>query len=263
MKRYWAMVLLILAMVFALTACNDIPAQNGEGDPTGGEDDTAGAIYYGKIVALDGDTMMLVATGESANSADVCRNSLSGLTITDNDGNAMGTTELSPGMLVEVAFSGQIMETYPAQLDNPTTVKVVGQEADLVGFYLGVLNDLYEVDPGLNSDISILGFDLSEVENLSAAEKSALVWLMGEEKGLETVTGTFDELAENGYIDKENLYFANGILLSIDTGDISENSFKFDAEKWRGGLGAYFFTDCTATNNNGTWSYSVGAEAIS
>ena len=95
--------------MFALTACNDTPAQNGEGDPTGGEDDTAGAIYYGKIVALDGDTMMLVAAGESANSADVCRNSLSGLTITDNDGNAMGTTELSPGMLVEVAFSGQIM----------------------------------------------------------------------------------------------------------------------------------------------------------
>lgn len=263
MKRYLTVVLLALAMVCSLSACSNNAVTNGGDEPTGNNDNLEGEVYHGKIVAVDGDMVMLVNADATANSADILRNSLAGLALTDSEGNPMELAALAPGMLVDIAFSGQIMETYPAQLDNPTAVKVVGQEADLVGFYLGVLNDLYDIDPGLNSDISILGFDLTELDNLSAAEKSALVWLMGEEKGLETVTGTFDELAAGGYIDKENLYFANGILFSIDTDDIEENSFKFDAEKWRGGLGAYFFEDCTATKSNNTWSYTVGAEAIS
>ena len=39
---------------------------------------------------------------------------------------------------------------------------------------------------------------------------------------------------------------------------------RFDAEKWRGGTGAYFFSDCTAVSTDGHWGdYTVGAEAIS
>ena len=39
----------------------------------------------------------------------------------------------------------------------------------------------------------------------------------------------------------------------------------FDAEKWRSGLGAYFFCDCTSFQTAaGHWDgYSVGSEAIS
>ena len=39
----------------------------------------------------------------------------------------------------------------------------------------------------------------------------------------------------------------------------------FDAEKWRSGLGAYFFCDCTSVQSaDGHWDgYSVGSEAIS
>ena len=39
---------------------------------------------------------------------------------------------------------------------------------------------------------------------------------------------------------------------------------RFDAEKWRGGTGAYSFTNCTAASVDGHWSvYTVGAETIS
>ena len=40
---------------------------------------------------------------------------------------------------------------------------------------------------------------------------------------------------------------------------------KFDAQKWRSGLGAYIFSDCTASwPQMGTWTdYNVGAHAIS
>ena len=39
----------------------------------------------------------------------------------------------------------------------------------------------------------------------------------------------------------------------------------FDAEKWRSGLGAYFFCDCTSIQTaGGHWDgYTVGSEAIS
>ena len=38
----------------------------------------------------------------------------------------------------------------------------------------------------------------------------------------------------------------------------------FDAEKWTSGIGAYMFVDCTVRQNaDGTWTYEVGAEAIS
>ena len=50
----------------------------------------------------------------------------------------------------------------------------------------------------------------------------------------------------------------DGCLFSI-TGETG----KFDAQKWRSGLGAYFFLDCTASmEQDGTWTYTVGGEAI-
>ena len=150
MKRYLIVVLLALAMVCSLSACSNNAVTNGGDEPTGNNDNLEGEVYHGKIVAVDGDMVMLVNADAAANSADILRNSLAGLALTDSESNPMELAALAPGMLVDIAFSGQIMETYPAQLDNPTAVKVVGQEADLVGFYLGVLNDLYDIDPGLN-----------------------------------------------------------------------------------------------------------------
>ena len=80
------------------------------------------------------------------------------------------------------------------------------------------------------------------------------------------------ELADQGYIDRENLYWEDGVLFSIT--EKAEPVYfmpegmaavTFDAEKWRSGLGAYFFCDCTSFQTAaGHWDgYSVGSEAIS
>ena len=47
--------------------------------------------------------------------------------------------------------------------------------------------------------------------------------------------------------------------------DALQNNVTFDAQKWRSALGAYFFTDCTASRDaQGHWGdYTVGAAAIS
>lgn len=133
----------------------------------------------------------------------------------------------------------------------------------LIELYFTVIKDLYNTDPGLNDGINLLAFDLTGVTNLTDEEKNALVYLVGREFGLQTTTGTFDELCEDGTIDKENMVFENGILFEIDSKEPDGNTFEFDASKWRSGLGAYFFVDCTAEKDGGTWSYTVGVQAIS
>ena len=103
---------------------------------------------------------------------------------------------------------------------------------------------------------------------------------MGEfasQHNLPYVEGTWEELCEQGLIDKENLCWKDGLFFAIKTnedaewnlpnikeGDSVPELTAFDAQKWRSGLGAYFFGQCTAQKNaDGMWSYTVGQEAIS
>ena len=64
---------------------------------------------------------------------------------------------------------------------------------------------------------------------------------------------------------KDGLFFSiktNEDAIKADSEGLEYTSF--DAQKWRSGLGAYFFGQCLAQKNaDGTWSYTVGQEAIS
>ncbi len=165
---------------------------------------------------------------------------------------------LRDGMLLNIFFES-VMETYPAQFASVSGVEPAGRDPDdRCGLYLQVLEDLWEVDPGLNSGITELGVDLSGVTDLSGAEKSAVAWHFGELHGLTPIEGTWEELCEQGYIDKEHLIWEEGCLFSITGGTEA-----FDAEKWASGLGAYFFMDCAGSQSGGAWSYDIGGEAIS
>ena len=142
---------------------------------------------------------------------------------------------------------------------------------DRCALYLQVLEDLWEVDAGLNGDLTYLGADLSRT-SLSDSERAAVAWAFAGRHGGELVTGTWEELAEQGYIDRENLYWEDGVLFSITEKEepvyfMPEGmaAVTFDAQKWRSGLGAYSFCDCTSVQSaNGHWDgYSIGSEAIS
>lgn len=179
--------------------------------------------------------------------------------------------------------------TFPAQFGNVSAVEHTRTERDdRCGLYLQVLEDLWAVDEGLNGDITKLGVDLSSVTDLSGSEKSAVAWAFGNAHGLTPVEGTWDELKEQGYFTAQPLegdgapegaafyHWEDGALFSIRTNedaawslpDIAEGSppvlTAFNAQKWRSGLGAYFFQNCTAVQaDDGTWTYTVGSEAIS
>jgi hypothetical protein len=259
LKRIFVIVL-ILTLILSFAACSGPKNDDGPDatEPAGSQIPDTDDILTAKIAMLYDGTMLLM--GADTGSLYMVTTALD---VYDADGKVAATDSLKPGQTVEVGFSGGVMESYPMQLGEPAYVRITSQEDDMVGFYKTVLDDLWKVDEGLNSDISVLAFDLKNVTNLTDGEKSALVYVVSGEHGLEGITGTFDELSEQGYIDKDNLYFETGILFEFSLSDVTPDSFTFDVSKWRSGLGAYFYIDCKAVKNDGTWSYTVGSEAIS
>jgi hypothetical protein len=246
MKKY---IVLILILLFLLpsAACS----QNTSIPKTD-------AVLAGKIVQLYDNTFLLAGK----NAAELYMVT-SKLQIYDADNKTADTSSLKAGQEVEIGYSGSIMESYPAQLGSPVYIKITEQGDDLVGFYQAILGDLWEEDKGLNPESGVLAFDLTQVANLSEGEKSALVYIVSGEHGLSGITGTFDELSEQGYINKEKLYFEDGMLIEFELTDVTEESFMFDVRKWRSGTGAYIFNDCKAVKNGDDWSYKVGSFAIS
>ena len=147
-----------------------------------------------------------------------------------------------------------------------------GSYYDLSGLYLKVLEDLWKVDAGLNGDIKYISIDLSKAPGkLTEGEKSAISYIFAKAHDAQCLQLTFDELREQGYIEKDELYWKDGLLFSITDDMKAEEQYsglrviKFDAQKWRSGTGAYFFTDCSASwSQMGTWlDYNVGGHAIS
>lgn len=177
---------------------------------------------------------------------------------------------LIDGMLIEIGYDGMIMETYPGQFNHPSSIRVLKDGTDTkCAMYLDVLNELWKEDAALQYDISMVGFDLSST-SLTASEQAGIMWAFAEKHQLfndniSPIQGTFDELTEQGYINKEELYWEDGCLLSITEKSLDGNKITFDAEKWRSGLGAYFYIDCTANQGkDGVWSdWEMGSAAIS
>lgn len=208
------------------------------------------------------------------------------------DGEAAEAADLEDGMTVEISFNGAVAETFPAQFGEVYQIAgfSIGTEEnpggtcyDLCGLYLQVLDDLWKKDPGLNENISLAGLDLSTAPGgLTDSEKAAVAWRFGEMHGVEVVTGTFEELKEQGYFTAEPLgdgapegaaflHWEDGCLFSIKPIETDAEAIYslptlfFNAEKWRSSLGAYIFHDCSVGwPMMGTWSgYQVGGEMIS
>ena len=136
---------------------------------------------------------------------------------------------------------------------------------------------LLNKDAGLNGGAEIVSVDLSKAPGgLTVGEKAAIAYVFSQRHGVEGLTMTFDELREEGYLagekteDGKTAYsFTNGLLFTITPDESAEGEgfslpvVCFSAEKWRSPLGAYYFTECTASRGEGSWEYSVGAEMIS
>lgn len=286
--------LICIVMLVMLAGCNSasVGVIGGTDDPTkvfvSGGDKESKAIAQLRIVdgADDGN---LVLAGEKE--TEVYALEVGNIPVFI-DGKKALLSDLEDGMPVEIAYNGNIEETFPARLGDVSSISgySLGTEKnpsgtyyDICGLYINVLNDLWEKDEGLNGGVKYVSVDLSKASgNLTEGEKSAVAWIFASEHQVSGLTLTYDELKGAGYLSqvehasvpegKPELYhWEDGVLFSIKAEDSTsaENSFrtelKFDAQKWRSPLGAYFFSNCEAVwPENGKWSeYTIGSEAIS
>ena len=297
MKRSLSL-LLILSLLCALlagcagTAC---PPASGGGDqepsPKG-----APATARCRVVSVSENNVLLLADVDSER-GDIYTLDAGELSLEHDQaelGGLLDDGQLAVGALVEVAFGGDILESYPALFGGVERITVLPDEFDdRCALYLRVLNDLWGKDEGLNSSgVEYISVDLS-VTSLTPAERSAVAWTFAQSHGAEPMELSYEQLCEDGYIsglEGEDIFPAweNGVLFTITETDdpvtfnlpsLSEggelpsmtqynikNTVSFDASKWRTALGAYGFSKCVAVqNNDGVWGdYHInGPEWIS
>ena len=268
-------ILCVLALLFSLGACRPRP---GKEDPTGEQThETTG----GETEAPQGDSLQVRLIGGVGTGRLVLAGLAGGEVYTANekeltvylDGKAASPSDLENGMRLTVDPGYTVLETFPALLTG-ATLRALGKGADrddhgdLCGLYLKVLGDLWEDDSGLNNDIRYISVDLDDAPGaLTEGEKAAIAWIFSSSHGKEGLRFSFEELRENGYIDKDVLYWEDGVLLSIkktEKGTNGAHKITFDAQKWRSGLGAIFYMGCTAERGTGVrWKdYKAGSFAI-
>ena len=267
--------LLCLCTALALGGCAPSPSQpaapstpssSQEPGSTDAQLPPSEAQLSGRVLAVSEKSLLLA--GEAAN--EVYALSPPAEMVPLHTGNGEGVTM---GDWITVAYDGSVLETWPARLGTVTGILVDDAAFDdLSLLYLQVLCDLWDRDAGLNEGAEILGVDLSQTR-LTPAEQQAVAYLFGLAQGREVVTGTLDELTKAGYITEEPLpdtgavarHWETGSLFSITETEAEAGQAAFSAQKWRSGTGAYFFTNCTASQNDrGHWAgYEIGAEAIS
>ena len=297
MKRSLSL-LLILSLLCALlagcagTAC---PPASGGGDqepsPKG-----APATARCRVVSVSENNVLLLADVDSER-GDIYTLDAGELSLEHDQaelGGLLDDGQLAVGALVEVAFGGDILESYPALFGGVERITVLPDEFDdRCALYLRVLNDLWGKDEGLNSSgVEYISVDLSAT-SLTPAERSAVAWTFAQAHGAMPLELNYEQLCAEGYVsglEGENAFPAweNGVLFTIAETDepvtfnlpsLSEggelpsmtqynikNTVSFDASKWRTALGAYGFSKCVAVqNNDGVWGdYHInGPEWIS
>lgn len=244
----------------------------------------------GSLLLAELDAPLDSAHGGLADGRGVYRLSVTEDTPMFLDGQPAGPNVLRDGMPVEIAFNGEIQESYPAGLGqiqalsawSPGTEQSPGGSFyDLSGLYLQVLEDLWAVDSGLNtSGVNMVSVDLSQAPGgLLESERQAIAWRFGELHGAEPLTASYEELVDQGYItgeplegsDAKFMEWKDGVLFSITANEDHEGeayslpALFFNAAKWRSSLGAYEFHGCSCLwPELGTWeSYQVESQMIS
>ena len=230
----------------------------------------------GKVITADENTILFLQDGEE--NGGLADFGTSDVLFYDQEGTELEAKALRPGMRIALsaAADSTSVERYPLGITGVHKVRVLEQQNDVVGLYLDILKAVYGADTALNDKITIAALDLTKEENLSKQEKEALRYLFwsyltnaqeslpdGGSGHIDVMLSTWEELTEEGLIDKENLDFPEGILITIKAGQIKNDSFRFDVEKWRSGLGAIGYDSCEGTFEDGAGTYRLGAAWIS
>ena len=239
---------------------NDAPQADQTPDGSGEE------LYSFRAEIMEGGDVLLITPSEESNeakSSDKISVNVANAVLVDETGTTITTEKLMVGDILVITYNGVILESYPAQITATKVEKV--DHNNLIDGYLALIDDIYRVDDGLNSDIKTIAMDTSEWINLTNMEKEMIFTKVKAAYGLEVIEGTFEELSEQNIIDKEKLMFQDGILIKISeiTYDEKKEEIKCAMSKWRSGDGAIGADDVTAVLKNGGWKITKEGNWIS
>ncbi len=242
---------ILLAMVL-LTACS------GDTDGLDMKEPKLSSDQQFKALVIGTGNPLLVGPEEDSEaytSSDRIYVILAGAELLDEEGKPMDAEQFKLGDILRITYDGTIRESYPAQI-GAHRIEYLGRNLELDG-YMAVIDDIYQEDSGLNGDIKMIAFDTSEWTGLTEIEKELVLNWAKEKYELDTLQATFQELEEQGLIDKKALYFPEGILIELKNVEWNEKeaTLKCSVSKWRGGLGA-IGSDVKATYKGGSFKLS-------
>ncbi len=217
--------------------------------------DQSAVVFQAEVISVENGSLLVASDPESNEykSSDRMYVNTIDAVITNQEGEEITLEDLKPADVLKITYSGVILESYPAQI-TASKIEVIDHKV-LIDGYLALIDDLYQEDPGLNGDIKMIALDTTGWTDLTEIEKEIIFTSVKEAYGYEVVEGTFEELSDQGLIDKENLYFPEGIQIVIS--DVKYNEEKSEItcsiKKWRSGKGAIGADDVTAILENGTW----------
>ncbi len=269
MKAIIKLLTMVMLAVFLLGGCKIKEKGSDTRDPSLTDQSPVGnaeEIYTFQAELLEGGNSLLVAPNADSNevrSSDKISVHLRDTVIVDESGASISSEELRVGDILLISYDGMIAESYPAQL-TADRIERVGHN-NLIEGYLSLIDDIFQEDAGLNSDIKMIALDTSAWINLTDIEKELILAKVSEAYGLEVVEGTFEELADQGLINEEKLIFTDGILIEIS--EMSYNDKKevitCSVSKWRGGDGAIGASEVTAAFVKGQWEITKEGNWIS
>ena len=208
-----------------------------------------------QALVLTSDTNLLVSPdkdSEEYKSSDQISVGIGDASIYNKDGEKSELKEIQTGDIIEIAYNGIIMESYPAQI---TADRIDVKDTRLMDGYQALIEDIYSEDEGLNSNIEMVVIDTTTLEELSGLEKEKLLGNLKAAFGLEVREGTYDQLVKEGLIDDKVLYFEKGILIKITEPSHNDQITEITCgiSKWKGGLGAVGSDKVTASLKKNGW----------
>ncbi len=270
MNKRWGMIRLILLIAIVVIGCssNEKPAVSSEpmkNQEVPGSGETSQEVTF-RAEVLEMESGLLVIPDEDSNefrSSDRMTVNYSAAKLVGKDGNETTTAQIKFGDILLISYNGAIAESYPAQI-TATKIEITGHD-DLTDGYLALIDNIYQEDEGLNSDIEMIALDTTEWIEADQTRKAMIFEKVKNNYGFEVKEATYDDLVEQGLIEKDNLYFPKGILIKLSNMkyDETENTITCSISKWRSGLGAVGSDTVTATLMNSEWKITKESSWIS
>lgn len=227
MRKAYAFIFLTILFAIGLTGC-----LCSTPDDNAGNDETDTEYVFEADVIEAGERLLVSPDKDSPEYLSSDRISVGLSEVNDKP------ELIKPGDRIRIYYNGLIAESYPARI-SANKIELIGHNKKIDGF-ITLIDDIYNEDPALNDSIAMIAFNIENTEILSETEIETILAVVKNEYGLKVIRGTFDELADQGLIDREHLYFEKGILIEIKNIDTDKNGNKITASisKWRSGLGA-------------------------